>query len=256
MKYNLLKMTQLILSAMDSDEINDISDTAESLQVVDIIETVYNENSSELLYPEHKDFFELAATDATTPTILTRPTNVIDMTWFKYNHQLTADADDNWVTVNYVDPDTFMERMNTLAVAETYNEAMTFTNSESETFVYRVCNTRMPSYYMLIDDHYIICDSYVTAEETNLQKTNTWCYGRLSETFTRSNTFSPNIDEYNYAQFFNECKSQCFADLKQTVNIKSEKKSRDGKIRTQKRKYDLRGELDPIQQFKNFGRKQ
>jgi len=34
MKYTLLKMVQLILSAMDSDEVNGISDTVESLQVV------------------------------------------------------------------------------------------------------------------------------------------------------------------------------------------------------------------------------
>ena len=255
MKYNLLKITQMILSAMDSDEINDISDTAESLQVVDIIETVFNENASELLYPEHEDFFELAATSATTPTILTRPTNVVDMSWFKYNNSLAATTNDNFVRVNWMEVEAFIDAQNALDIDLSTVENMTFTNSESETFVYKIRNDIWPSYYMLIDDHYVICDAYISSEETNLQKSNTWCYGRLNPTFTRSNTFTPDIDEYNFAQFFNECKSQCFADLKQTINVKSEKKSRDGKIRTQKRKYDLRGDLDPIQQFKNFGRK-
>jgi hypothetical protein len=208
MKYNLLKMVQLILSSMDSDEINDISDTAESLQVVDIIETVYNENIGEILYPEHKDFFLLEATSGTTPTVLSRPT-----------------------------------------------EAMTFTNDASQAFVFKILNNKMPQYFTVIGDHYIICDSYISTEESNLQKANTWAYGRLTPTFTASNTFTPDIDEYNFAQFFNECKAQCFADLKQTINPKTEKKSRDGKIRSQHRKWDMRGELDPIKQFRNFGRK-
>jgi hypothetical protein len=248
-------MVQLILSSLDSDEVNDISDTAESLQVVDIIETVYNENIGDILYPEHKDLFELDATSGTTPTILTRPSNVIELEWFKYNNKLTADSNDNFVTVSFINTLEFLERQNALDIDESVVEEMVFTNDESETFDIKITNNKMPTYYTLVNDHYVICDAYISGEETNLQKTNTLCYGRLTPTFTRSNTFSPDIDEYNFAQFFNECKSQAFADLKQTINQKTEKKSRDGRIRTQKRKWDMRGGVDPVQEFRHFGRK-
>jgi hypothetical protein len=255
MKYNLLKMVQLILSSMDSDEINDISDTAESLQVVDIIETVYNENIGEILYPEHKDFFLLEATSGTTPTVLSRPTNVIEMDWFRYNNKLTADTNNDFRDVTFLSIPDFTDRQNSLDIDGSEVEAMTFTNDASQAFVFKILNNKMPQYFTVIGDHYIICDSYISTEESNLQQSNTWAYGRLTPTFTASNTFTPDIDEYNFAQFFNECKAQCFADLKQTINPKTEKKSRDGKIRSQHRKWDMRGELDPIKQFRNFGRK-
>ena len=42
-KLTVLDMTQKILSSMDSDDVNSISDTEESLQVVDIIEDTYHD---------------------------------------------------------------------------------------------------------------------------------------------------------------------------------------------------------------------
>ena len=38
MRYNLLEMVQRVLAAMDSDEVNSITDTAESVQVALLIE--------------------------------------------------------------------------------------------------------------------------------------------------------------------------------------------------------------------------
>ena len=42
-KMTLLEMTQNILSAMDSDAVNSIGDTVESLQVADVIVETYYE---------------------------------------------------------------------------------------------------------------------------------------------------------------------------------------------------------------------
>ena len=55
----LLRLVQDILSSLDSDEVNSISDTPESLQVANIVRTTYEDLVSLLDLPEHFSFFEL-----------------------------------------------------------------------------------------------------------------------------------------------------------------------------------------------------
>jgi hypothetical protein len=81
----LLQMTQNILSAMSSDEVNSISDTTESLQVANAIETVYNNFVGRSELPEHFQYFQLTASNnITTPTIMYVPNNCRRVDWIKY----------------------------------------------------------------------------------------------------------------------------------------------------------------------------
>ena len=253
MKYTLLKMTQLILSSMDSDEVNDITSTVESKQVVDIIETAYNEMASDYHWPEHHDFFQLDATSSTTPTLLTRPSNLVSMDWFKYNVKLTADSNDNYDLVREVSHLEFIKRMEAFDVDQSNVSTYNLTRN-SQTFPINHLPDKMPSYYMVFSDSEIVCDSIDTDEDTNLQKSKTWCHGQLEQTFTRSNTFVPNIDEATFSTFFNECKATCFADLKQTINPHLERKLRREEIRTQKNKHAIPTTTDNVRNFPNYGR--
>jgi hypothetical protein len=255
MKYNLLKMTQLILSAMDSDEVNDIGDTTESQQVVDIIETVFNEFASEFSFPEQHSLFQMEATTTTTPTILTRPDNVVDVDWFRYNHQLTAENNTDYFELVPVSLTEFIRRMDGYDVDQSNVQQMTFTTDEGQAFTFTIRNDLMPNYFCIVGDKYIICDAFMSSEETNLQKSNTMCFGKLEPTFTRSNTFVPQLDESVFSAFFNECKSQCINDLKQTLNQKTELKARRGQIRLKKNRYDVTVTPGYKDTSPNFGRK-
>src|SRR6185503_3238247 len=104
-KYTLLKMTQLILSSMDSDEINSIGDTTEAQQVVDIIETTFDHLSSTMSLPEHYDLFELdAAADATRPTLMYVPDEVERIVWVQYDNR------EDGATVRLMRPVYFLEK--------------------------------------------------------------------------------------------------------------------------------------------------
>lgn len=255
MKYTLLKMTNFILSAMDSDEVNDIADTVESQQVVDIIETVFNTMSAEYNFPEHHDLYQLEATSSTTPVVLQRPANAVDLEWFRYNHQLSTENNTDFVDIIPVSLTEYINRMDANDVDESNVDQFTFTTDNSETFTFTIRNDLMPSYYTVLRDKYIICDSYDSDEETNLQKSNTMCFGKLEPTFTRSNTFVAPFDESVFSAFYNECKSTCFADLKQTVNTKSELSSRRGQIRIAKNRYDYSIKTGYKDSQPNYGRK-
>jgi hypothetical protein len=85
MQLTLLQYVQNILSALDSDEVNSISDTTESLQVAEIVRTAYFNILNRIHLPEHKQFIQFTGSDnVLAPVLMTFPTGVADIEWVKY----------------------------------------------------------------------------------------------------------------------------------------------------------------------------
>lgn len=97
-KLTLLDMTQNILSAMSSDEVNSISDTSESMQVAQIIKNKYYDIVSRGDLPEHNQVFQLnPSLLSTQPTLMFIPDGVGRVEWIKYfdSNPLDSPAIDN-----------------------------------------------------------------------------------------------------------------------------------------------------------------
>lgn len=78
-------MTQSILSAMDSDEVNSISDTTEASQVAECIRTSFNNLVTRLNLPANNQLIQLTASgSAAQPVLMTMPDGVQRMDWLKY----------------------------------------------------------------------------------------------------------------------------------------------------------------------------
>lgn len=93
MKYTLLDLTQQILSSMNSDEVNSISDTAESMQVANIIKQTYYNMLARFDLPEHNQLFNLVGPDdETMPVLMFRPPGVSRIQWITYNNTNPADG--------------------------------------------------------------------------------------------------------------------------------------------------------------------
>lgn len=85
MKFTLLQLTQSILSSLNSDEVNSIGDTTESLQVAECIRTSYLNMLGRYDLPEHNQIFQLtASTDSTKPVVMYRPDGINRIEWIKY----------------------------------------------------------------------------------------------------------------------------------------------------------------------------
>lgn len=85
MKYTLLQMVQDILSNLSSDEVNSISDSAESLQVATIIRQKYFDIINRLDLPEHDQLIQLnPSLDPTVPVIMYVPDGINNIRWIKY----------------------------------------------------------------------------------------------------------------------------------------------------------------------------
>jgi hypothetical protein len=83
--FTLLQMTQNILSALGSDEINSIADTPESLQVAQTIQNKYYDIAYRGDLPEHDLIYQLVPSgNFTIPTLMTLPSHASKLEWLKY----------------------------------------------------------------------------------------------------------------------------------------------------------------------------
>jgi hypothetical protein len=262
MKLTLLEMTQQILLAMDGDEVNDIDETPESAAVARIVREAYYEIAGILDLPEHKDIFKLEATGASTPTIMTLPSDVMAVEWIKYNN--IADDSENPVynEVYFLPFKTFVEMVNSWDSSEDDNvQTYTLTGSNSgDTTTLKCRQDQMPRWWTTPDDYQIVFDGFDEDEDANLQESKSLAYGSIAPTFTLSNSFIPDLDHAGFNMLLNEAKAQCFADLKQQLNPRAETKSRRNWINTQKKKKNLGYPNERIynsshQDYPGYGRK-
>jgi hypothetical protein len=93
MQYTLLQMTQTILSALNSDEVNSIGDTTESLQVAECIRTSYFNMLGRYDLPEHNQLINLSSNNnPTMPTLMFKPPGVNRIEWIKYFNSNVLDG--------------------------------------------------------------------------------------------------------------------------------------------------------------------
>ena len=93
MKQTLLGMTQSILSSLNSDEVNSISDTPESLQVAEIVRQTYFNIISRLDITDHEQLVQLQPSlEETQPVIMYVPDGVSNLIWLKYFNSNVLDV--------------------------------------------------------------------------------------------------------------------------------------------------------------------
>lgn len=257
MKRTLLEMTQDILASLDGDEVTSISDTAESAQVANIIRQNFYELVSTSDLPEHQSFFELTETSAASPIIFTKPTDVIFISWIKYDNAETGDPA-QYEEIRFKPRDQFFYEMDGLNTEETDVSSFNYTIG-SDIFPFKYKNDVGPLYYTTYDDSTIVFNSIDTSVESYLKKTKTWCYGLKESSWTQSDAFVPAIDHRLFNLLFQKSKAQAFLELKQMENVQAERKVRRAEVKMMKDKHDIDAEhswyYHNPRQLPNYGRK-
>lgn len=254
MRYSLLDMVQLILSAMDSDEVNSVSDTVESAQVAKIIKSVFYDMATDLSLPEHESAFQLIASgDPNKPTLMTVPENVTHMKDVYYNYIMTGDTVPEYHKIEYLPFFDFVKRQQ--SYTDDTNSMNMTVRFNSEDFTMRVTTDAMPRYYTTLDDNQIIFDSFDQTETTTLQKAKTLCQGTIYPPFNIEDTFYPDLDPTQYSLLINRAKVRAFNELKQQANAEAAGEARRQKIIVQKRKRKVFTEPELFRSTARFGRK-
>lgn len=254
MRYTLLEAVQLILSSMDSDEVNSISDTVESNQVALLLKSVFYDCAVDLNLQEQEKIFELNASgDASKPCLMTVPTHVMNLFSVQYNNKLESETLPNYKEVTYVPFKDFLIMQQSLPSTESNVASMSF-EVDGDTFETVYLNDKMPTYYTALSGNIVIFDSYRNDVDITLQKSKTLCTGLVYPDFQLIDSFVPPLNPDQFSYFINRAKVRAFAEIKQAPNQEAVSESRNQKIIVQKRKRRT-PELSEFDRLPKYGRK-
>lgn len=237
---------------MDSDEVNSISDTTESLQVADNAETVYNDLILTADLPEQYRLFGLTASgDTDYPIVMYRPDGFETIDWIKY--KCTVDSVTSWKLLKPILFDEFLKRQEGLLASDTDVDQMSLVLDDT-TLEILYYNDRSPDWYTTFNDSTIIFNSVDTAVDDTLQTSKTLCYGQYSTQFLMIDGFIPSFDGNVHQIWLHETIALCSARMRQVTDMKAEKGARKGWIKLQ----DAKEAINTGSYYKrlpNYGRK-
>lgn len=254
MSDTLLDYVQTILSSLNSEEVNSISDTTESAQIALCVKTAYNSLVPRLNLPDHYQLFELDSSgDSTKPTLMYRPNTIESVIWVKYNNATLTDTRANFRPVTFQPVDVFLDRVYLLS--DTESNVVKFTHTvDGSSLTFMCTNDASPCYYTSPDDRTLIFDSYIATVDNTLQSTKSLAYGRVQHLFTLSDTFIPFTDQECSSLLLNEAKSLAFTELKQTQHAKAEQTARRLLIHNQKSKRAVNNDQSELDRLPNYGK--
>lgn len=243
-------MVQNILSSLDGDEVNSISDTTEAKQVAEIIRTTYFNIVARANLPEHTKLFGLTASgDNDLPVLMYRPDEVANIEWIKYNvsEEIDASTYPEFRYVTILPHDQFLDMVQRFSTDDAAVETFELNNKR-----YFFKNDTQPTYCTILEDYQIIFDSYNSDVDTTLQESKTLCLGQVIPTFTMSDTFIPDLNDRQFPLLLAEAKSVAFLEMKQMDNPQAVLESRRQWRVAQKSKTLIKP--DYLDQLPNFGR--
>jgi hypothetical protein len=233
-KLTLIEIVQNILSAMNSDEVNSISDTVESMQVAEEVKTTFYELYGNRDLTTFDSLINLEGlSDTDTPHLLSVPSNVSFIKWLKYRDFRNTSSDVVYNTLEYLEPEEFIQRIVEQADPAS-NKNVTLTATSSVTFP--INKAKAPEFYTVFDDDQtLVLDSYDETYENTLTGASSLAWGTLFKTFELDDDFIPPIDAGLFPHFLAEAKSACFINIKESANSKEEMRARRQLIRSQTR---------------------
>ena len=227
MKSNLLQVVQSILSDMDSEDVNTISDTVEAQQVASVVEDTYFNIIAARDIPEHNKLIPLVSlANNAKPTHFTYPARTKQLMRVDYNIG-TASAPD-YREIVYVEPLVFIDRMDETA------KKVTTVDQSVELFV---ATDKDPSYYTSFNDNHIIMDAYDVSVEANLASNKTRAFCAIYPTFSQTDSFAIDLDQTLMPLLLAEAKSACMSLFKGGSDPKVEQAARRLKSYVQNDQY-------------------
>jgi hypothetical protein len=227
-------MVQSILSDMDSEDVNSISDSIEAQQIASVIQDTYFNIIAAREIPEHKQLLQITSlSNNQKPTHFRYPNNTKEIEKLFYNTSYTGST---YTEVYFLEPLEFLNRVdesatNTLQVDTVAGNVPVF-----------IMTDRMPKYYTSFDDDNIIMDSYDVSVEAILQTSKTRAYGTIYPSFQITDTFEPDLDDTMLPYLLAEAKSTCFSLFKSGSDPKVEQAARRLKSYVQNDMYKTKRE--------------
>lgn len=246
-KLSLLQITQKVLSALGDDEVNSISDTLESLSLVEMIQDVYYEyitdQSPWLCRTSTLD----SVSDTAKPNYLKLGSSVSEIRVIRYDTIKSAGTKADYKIIQYLSPEDFLVHSN--ARDSSASDVKTVTDYGGAKLYIK--DDVAPTYYTSFDDEYIVFDSYDKAVDSTLQGSKAQVVAMVIPSWTVSDSFIPDLPEEQFPAFLAECKSQAFYQFKQASNPKIDDVVRRQNARAKQYGWRVKGGFN----YPNYGRR-
>lgn len=244
MKKSLVEIVKNILSDLDSDDVNTISDTVEALQVAQIVEQTFYDIIATRNIPEHQSLIKLTPlSDSEHPThfVLSDTQAKIDAIWYDSSLDNTFAYSVVW----YLEPKDFLDLCDKRS-----DDYILVTDKVAGTKL-RIGTTATPKYYTSFDDEHVVMDSYNASIDSTLRESKVRALGRTYPVFLISDSYVPDIDASVFPYLVQEAKSRAFSVLKGGPDQKVEQAARRQKVYVQNDKY----RLEAPNKKRNYGRR-
>lgn len=164
---DLLTMTKDILSVMDGDEVNSISDTEEATQVAKVIIRTFNAMvSNTTWFNTRKGLTLVALSNSSIPTHIRLNDDVKELSFINYNKRKLADTKDVYRELKWKNPEDFLRYVN----ARDNSKANCQTVIDYSGIELFILNDKAPDYYTSFNDKDIIFDSFDNEVDTTIQE--------------------------------------------------------------------------------------
>lgn len=255
-KMTLLELTQELLSAMESDEVNSITDTVESMQVATLIRGVYYDLVPELNLTEHLTSFNLEASgDSDKPVLMTVPELVSRVDTIRYDHQEDGDTYPDYKEIQFMGFQDFLEASLALREATSDVDSMEVEGDDGSTFTLLFDTNKHPQFYTHIDDYNILFDSIDSSIDTTLTGSKTLCTGVMYPAWEMVDDFIPDIEATQFPLLRNKAKFRAFNELKQMINQEAFTEVKRQRIVAQKRDRTVFDLPEVYKQAARYGRR-
>ena len=222
MKLSLLDIVQDILSDMDSDEVNSISDTLESAQVANIVKSTYFALMSNRNWPHLKQGISLEASgDMAKPTHMKLGDNVKEISFINYDKVRDGETRKRYEAVKWREPDDFLRHTNNRN--STQSNIQTVVDYSGIDLLVR--NDTAPTYYTSFDDVHVVFDSYDSSVDDTLQSSKVQAQAYVAPTWAHADSFIPNLPEEAFTLLLEEAKSRAQLKLRQVQDAKAEQEA-------------------------------
>lgn len=222
MKYSLLEIVQEVLSDMDSDEVNSISDTMESEQVATIVRSTYFAQINTRNWPHTRKLLSLVASgDDALPTHTTLADPVKELISVRYNCVRSGETKRVYRDIKYKDADDFLRITNRRNTDES-NIDIIIDPTGVELLIR---NDTAPTYLTSFDDKTLVFDSYDSAVDDTIQTSKIQAMGYVIPVWLHEDDFIPDLPEEAFIGLIEEAKSRASFKLKQMADSKAEQES-------------------------------
>lgn len=226
MKKTLLEIVKNILSDIDGEDVNSISDSVEALQVASIVEQTFHDLVLTRDIPEHEKLLKLTSlsnSDYPTYFVLEDSQARIKAVWYDVSKNSSFD----YRQLKYLEPIEFLSFLD-----KSSGDYISSKDVVSGTTL-KIGNKRQPTYFTSFDDKHIVMDSFDSTVDSTLQNSKVRALGTSFPEFSMSDSFVPPIDASMFPYLIQEAKSRTFSIMKGSIDQKTEQAARRAKTYVQ-----------------------